>query len=442
MPRIIKNTLLNYIPTDSVIEQIINPSRIFEFNNKPIKSGKIIYLCEREIRAKDNFALQFALQKSKKLNLPLKIIHPKSNYEYNLKQKFIDSQIAQAEKQFKQIGLDFEVIEKTPDEIIKNLNPALIILDFNPILKRKYLKNADFKIYEIDGHNIISTRFVSDKQEYSATTLRRKIYYKISPFLTEFDNLTTEKVEADYVLENFIKNKLQYYAEYKNDISKDVLSGLSKYLNLGFISSQRVALEVIKSGVNDINKEVFLEELIVRKELADNFCLYANSFKDFSGVPSWAKISLENHKHDIRPYIYSTDELENAKTHDKLWNATQIQLMREGIIHGYLRMYWAKKISEWTPSPKEALKTAIYLNDKYAYDSPSANGYVGILWAIAGLHDRAFVDYPITGKIRRMTYDSLKRKYDLGDYLNKYVSKWYKMGKCIIKMLDITSIQS
>ena len=442
MPRIIKNTLLNYIPTNSVIEQIINPARIFEFNNKPIKSGKIIYMCEREIRAKDNFALQFALQKSKKLNLPLKIIHPKSNYEYNLKQKFIDSQIAQAEKQFKQIGLDFEVIEKTPDEIIKNLNPALIILDFNPILKRKYLKNADFKIYEIDGHNIIPTRFVSDKQEYSATTLRRKIYYKISPFLTEFDNLTTEKVEADYVLENFIKNKLQYYAEYKNDISKDVLSGLSKYLNLGFISSQRVALEVIKSGVNDINKEVFLEELIVRKELADNFCLYANSFKDFSGVPSWAKISLENHKHDIRPYIYSTDELENAKTHDKLWNATQIQLMREGIIHGYLRMYWAKKISEWTPSPKEELKTAIYLNDKYAYDSPSANGYVGILWAIAGLHDRAFVDYPITGKIRRMTYDSLKRKYDLGDYLNKYVSKWYKMGKCIIKMLDITSIQS
>lgn len=442
MPRIIKNTLLNYIPTDSVIEQIINPARIFEFNNKPIKSGKIIYMCEREIRAKDNFALQFALQKSKKLNLPLKIIHPKSNYEYNLKQKFIDSQITQAEKQFKQIGLDFEVIEKTPDEIIKNLNPALIILDFNPILKRKYLKNADFKIYEIDGHNIIPTRFVSDKQEYSATTLRRKIYYKISPLLTEFDNLTTEKVEADYVLENFIKNKLQYYAEYKNDISKDVLSGLSKYINLGFISSQRVALEVIKSGVNDINKEVFLEELIVRKELADNFCLYANSFKDFSGISNWAKMSLNNHKFDIRPYIYSMEELENAKTYDTLWNATQIQLIREGTIHGYLRMYWAKKISEWTPSPKEELKTAIYLNDKYAYDSPSANGYVGILWAIAGLHDRAFVDYPITGKIRRMTYDSLKRKYDLGDYLNKYVSKWYKMGKCIIKMLDITSIQS
>ena len=423
MPKIIKNTLLNYIPTDFVIEKNINPARIFEFNNKPIKNGKIIYLCEREIRAKDNFALQFALQKNEELNLPLKIIHPKINYEYNPKQKFIDSQIAQAERQFKQIGLDFEVIEKTLEEIIKNLKPAFIIIDFNPILKRDYLKNADFKIYEIDGHNIIPARFVSDKQEFSAATMRRKIYYNIYPYMSEFNNLTTEKVEADYVLEDFIKNKLPYYAEYKNDVSKNVLSGLSKYLNLGFISSQRVALEIIKSKVENINKEVFLEELIVRKELADNFCLYSKNYNDFSGVPNWAKMSLENHNCDIRPYIYSLKKLENAKTHDKLWNATQIQLIKEGTIHGYLRMYWAKKILEWTFQPKEALKTAIYLNDKYAYDSPSANGYVGILWAIAGLHDRAFIDYPITGKIRRMTYDSLKRKYDLGDYLNKYVSE-------------------
>ena len=195
MPRIIKNTLLNYIPTDFEIEKIINPARIFESNNKPIKNGKIIYLCEREIRAKDNFALQFALQKSNELDLPLKIIHPKVNYEYPQKQEFIDSQIAQAERQFKNIGLDFEVIEKTPEDIIKSLKPALIILDFNPILKRDYLKNTDSKIYEVDGHNIIPTRFVSDKQEYSAATLRRKIYYKNFPLLTEFDNLTTKKLK-------------------------------------------------------------------------------------------------------------------------------------------------------------------------------------------------------------------------------------------------------
>lgn len=423
MPGIIRNTLLSYIPDNFEIEKIVNQARIFKINSKPIKNGTIIYLCEREIRAKDNFALQFALQKSQELNLPLKIIHPKINYEYQPKQEFINRQIYQTKEQFAQIGLVFEIIEKSSDEIIKNLKPVLLILDFNPILKRDYLSNLDCKIYEIDGHNIIPARFVSDKQEYSAATLRRKIYYNIYPFLTKFDNLITEKTEADYVLEDFIKNKLPYYAEYKNFPDKNVASGLSKYLNLGFISSQRVVLEVISSDVSLGNKEAFLEELIVRKELADNFCYFALNFKDFSGVPSWAKISLENHKFDLRAYLYSLEELENARTHDKLWNATQIQLIREGTIQGYLRMYWAKKILEWTPSPKEALKTAIYLNDKYAYDSPSANGYVGILWAIGGLHDRAFVDYPVTGKIRRMTYDSLKRKYDLDDYLKKYVSE-------------------
>ena len=364
MPRIIRNTLLNYIPTAFVIERTIDPARIFEFNNKPIRNGEIIYLCEREIRVKDNFALQFALQKSEELNLPLKIIHPKVNYEYEPKEKFINNQIDQAKTQFRDIGLDFEVIEKTPDKIIENLTPALIIIDFNPSLKRDYLSNVDCKIYEIDGHNIIPARFVSDKQEYSAATLRTKIYHNIYPFLTEFENTITEKVEADYILEDFIKNKLPYYAEYKNFPDKNVTSGLSKYLNLGFISSQRVALEVIKSGENDIDKESFLEELIVRKELADNFCLYANNFKDFSGIPNWAKMSLENHEYDIRPYIYSLQNLENATTHDKLWNATQIQLMQEGTIHSYLRMYWAKKILEWTLTPEDALEVAIYLNDK------------------------------------------------------------------------------
>ena len=209
-------------------------------------------------------------------------------------------------------------------------------------------------------------------------------------------------------------------SENKNNPSTNVTSGLSQYLNWGFISSQRVALEIIKSGVRDINKETFLEELIIRKELADNFCLYSKSFKDFSDIPNWAKMSLNNHKYDIRPYTYSLEILEKAKTHDKLWNAAQTQLIKKGTIQGYLRMYWAKKILEWMSTPDEALKTAIYLNDKYAYDSPSANGYVGILWAIGGLHDRAFADFLVTGKVRRMTYDSIKRKYDLFSYIKKY----------------------
>ena len=421
MQRIIKNTLLNYAPVNFTTENPVSPARIFEINNHSINNGNIVYLCEREIRTKDNFALQFGLQKSKNLNLPLKIVHPKGIYEYKPKQKFIDNQTAQVQKTFQKLNIDFEISDTPPYEIIKNSNPAILITDFNPILKRDYLKNVDCKIYEIDGHNIIPTRFVSYKQEYSAATLRRKIYYNIHPFLTEFCNITTEKVEADFVLEDFIKNKLPYYSELKNNPAANITSGLSKYINLGFISCQRIAIEVIKSNVSNTIKEAFLEELIVRKELADNFCLYAKNFKDFSSIPTWAKLSLEFHKYDFRNYIYTINELENAKTHDNLWNAAQLQLIKEGKIHGYLRMYWAKKIFEWASSPDEALKTAIRLNDKYAYDAPSPNGYVGILWAIGGLHDRAFQDYPVTGKIRRITYDSVKRKYNLNDYINKYM---------------------
>ena len=421
MQRIAKNTILQYIPDSFLTEKHVNPNRIKIINQKKSNiEGYIVYLCEREIRAKDNFALQFALQTSKEKGLPLKIIHPKINYISDKKQKFIDTQILQTEKIFQKSCLDFKIINEEPSDFLTKLKTAILIIDFNPVLKRNYLKNVSSIIYEIDGHNIVPARFVSDKQEYNAATFRRKIYYNIFPFLTEYDNLTSEKTEADFILEAFIKNKLSYYAEYKNNPGVNVLSGLSKYLNLGFISAQRIALEVLKSDADIASKEVFLEELIVRKELADNFCLYAKNFKDLSSVPNWAKMSLKYHQSDLRTYTYSVQELENAQTHDKLWNAAQTQLKTEGTIHGYLRMYWAKKLSEWIDSPEEALNTAIFLNDKYAYDSPSTNGYTGILWAIGGLHDRAFADFPVTGKIRKMTLNSIRKKYDLSDYLNKY----------------------
>ena len=122
MPRIIRNTLLNYIPPDFKIKNTINKARIFEVNNTPIRAGCIVYICEREVRAKDNFALQFAIQKSKELNLSLKIIHPKENYEYKTKQKFIDNQIEQTLNLFNALDIDFKVINKTPFEIIQRIS--------------------------------------------------------------------------------------------------------------------------------------------------------------------------------------------------------------------------------------------------------------------------------------------------------------------------------
>ena len=423
MQKFVKNTFLTYISNNIKTEVIINPLRVFDLNNYKISTGKIVYLCERELRVKDNFALQLALEKSREFNLPLKIIHPKIFYKYLPKQNFIEKQIENTKKDFINNNLDFEVLSDNENilDYLKKLNTSILIIDFNPILNRKWLKNTNFKIYEIDSHNIIPARFISDKQEYGAVTLRRKIYNNIYSFLTEYPKNFSAKTEAENVLQDFIKNKLPYYSELKNNPTKNVLSNLSKYLNLGFISSQRVALEVIKSNVSEGNKETFLEELIIRKELADNFCLYCKNFKSLKCIPNWAKVSLEIHKNDLRNYIYTEKELENSKTHDKLWNATQIQLKTEGVIHGYLRMYWAKKILEWSPTPQEALKTAIYLNDKYAYDSPSSNGYVGILWAIGGLHDRAFKDFIVTGKTRRMTFNSLSKKFDIYSYINTYI---------------------
>jgi len=422
MQQIIRNTLLEYLPADFEIEKTVNPARIFYLNkenSKTAKKGYIVYLCEREIRAKDNFALQYGIQKSKELSLPLIIIHPKIKYEHKSKEFFINNQLLEIKKSFEKSDLDFNIIEKEPEVFLKNFKISLLIIDFNPILKRNYLKNLECKIIEMDGHNIIPARYLSDKQEYSAATIRRKIYRNIYPFLTEYENFTNTKTKADYVLKDFLNNKLDYYAEQKNNPNKNVLSGLSKYINLGFISSQRIAIEIIKTDTDIKNKEAFLEELITRKELAENFCLYSN-YKTFEGIPNWAKYSLSEHKTDLRAYTYLPSDLEFGITHDILWNATQKQLINEGVIHGYLRMYWAKKILEWTQTPEEALDIAIYLNDKYGYDSPSSNGYTGILWAIGGLHDRAFTDYPVTGKIRRMTFDSIRRKFNIYEYINKY----------------------
>lgn len=419
MPRIKRNTILDYVPLVFEIETKVNSARIFELNTLETKNGDIIYLCERNFRVNDNFALNFALEKIKEFNKNLKIIYQQPIFNHSPKSNFISKQIKEAEKCFKNANLNFTQVTDV-QKFLKENPPSILILDFNPILNRNWLKNLPCKIYEIDSSNIIPARFVSNKQEYSASTFRPKIYQNIYPFLKEIKPIINYKTEAENVLEDFIKNKLDLYAGKRNDPAENCLSGLSKYLNLGFISSQRVAVEIIKSNSTKENKEAFLEELIIRKELSDNFCLYSKDFKTLNKIPDWAKNSLEMHSQDIREYQYSFEEMEQAYTHDILWNATQRQLIKTGVIQSYLRMYWAKKILEWSATPKIALKNAILLNDKYAFDSPSTNGYVGILWAIGGLHDRAFQDWKITGKIRRMTYKSLSKKFDVSKYISTY----------------------
>lgn len=398
-PTVKRGLLLDFIPDNIIQADFVDSNRIFKMNDKTIQTGDIVYLATRELRFEDNWAIQLGIELSEKHNKKFKIVVDTSKIIHSQKQEaFLHEGIEIFKK--KAITNGFEFLHKLPDDI------GLLIVDFNPI--NLWTEEACCPVYEVDSHNIVPARYISQKQEYSAATLRRKTYANIANYLTEF-RLKSSGIPTK--LEDFISYKLEYYAEYKNDINKDITSNLSPYLHLGFISAQRVALEIIKSHVSKENKEAFLEELIVRKELSDNFCLYSKNYKGFDSIPDWAKLTLNVHKKDIRSYVYTSEEFEHAKTHDYVWNEIQLGLINSGRIHGYHRMYWAKKILEWSASPEDALKTAIYLNDEYALDGNDPNGYVGILWSIGGLHDRPFTNRLVTGKIRYISRKKIEKFY-------------------------------
>ena len=216
----------------------------------------------------------------------------------------------------------------------------------------------------------------------------------------------------------FVNNKLKNYPNDRNNPCLDGQSGLSPYLHFGQLSPQRVAWMVSRSELSAETKEPFLEELVVRRELADNFCLYEPAYDRIDGFPDWARKTLNQHRSDKREYLYSFAELEGGDTHERLWNACQQDLIQSGKLHGYLRMYWAKKILEWTPDPETALEYAITLNDRYSLDGRDPNGYTGIAWSIGGVHDRAWRERSVFGKIRYMNEAGCRRKFDVDSYIH------------------------
>jgi deoxyribodipyrimidine photo-lyase len=166
----------------------------------------------------------------------------------------------------------------------------------------------------------------------------------------------------------------------------------------------------------------FLEELVVRRELSDNFCYYNSNYDTFDGFPDWAKETLRKHEKDRREYLYTLKEMDTAQTHDDLWNAAQLEMVYKLKMHGYLRMYWAKKILEWTESPADALQAAIYLDDRYELNGRDPNGYTGIAWSIGGIHDRSWKEMVIFGKVRYMSYKGASAKFDVKAYIRKMES--------------------
>ncbi|MGB9796977.1 deoxyribodipyrimidine photo-lyase [Fervidobacterium gondwanense] len=436
-----------------------------------VKKRPVIYWMQRDQRFEDNWALLFAQRIAIENDVPLIVC-------FNIVSSFLNATIRQYDFMLKglketqdrlleyNIPLVFTFGAATESLLtfLESLKPSFFVTDFNPLRtvkewKKKIIESIDATVYEVDAHNITPAFWISQKQEYGAYTLRPKIQKVLSNFLREFpkpqkmpysnlsvvdfDMLNVEKtielLNVDKtikplekplpgaqmgfeIMNEFIKERLKFYANLKNDPTVDGTSNLSPYLHFGQISPQRVALEVIKLKEKyPESAEAFLEELIVRRELADNFCLYNENYDSLEGFPDWARKSLEKHVQDKREYVYTLEDLENAETHDSLWNAAQLQLLKTGYMHGYMRMYWAKKILEWTTTPAEALKYAIYLNDKYELDGRDPNGYAGIAWAIGGVHHRPWKERTIFGMVQYMSFEGCKRKFDV----EKYIERWY-----------------
>ena len=446
----------------------MNNKRVKQQKDAEYGSGPVIYWMQRDQRVNDNWALIFAFEKAKELNQPLVVA-------FSLVPKFLDATIRQygfmikgleeVEKSLEKLNIPFFLSLGNPgNEIVKlskKLNASVIVSDFNPLkISRLWKKEAINKInipfFTVDAHNIVPVWEASSKQEYGAYTIRPKIKNLLDEFLDEFPALnkqsnhdfTVEKVnwnlarnslkvnfkvkEVDWLipgeigaaetLENFFAKKLKDYNEKRNDPNEDALSNLSPYLHFGQISAQRISLEAKKlEGSFQESISSFLEELIIRRELSDNYCFYNNNYDSFEGFPEWAKKTLNEHRSDSREYLYTLNQFENAETHDKLWNAAQMQMVNYGKMHGYMRMYWAKKILEWTETPEQAFEFALYLNDKYELDGRDPNGYVGVAWSVGGVHDRAWTERPVFGKIRFMNYNGCKRKFNVNNYIQTYI---------------------
>jgi deoxyribodipyrimidine photo-lyase len=423
---------------------------------------------QRDQRAEDNWALIYAQEMAIERKQPLIVIFclvesflgaAERHYRFMLKG------LSYIKKDLEKYSIPFYFLQGEPSTVIPafiaETGASALVTDFNPLrmtMQWRTKVNAKLIIpfFEVDAHNIVPCRFVSDKQEFGARTLRTKISRLLPDFLVPFpelvrhpfdsqlienitahtplllkekgpgDEATNEKGQGDEAdgeafkkLDLFLNNKLEKYHLTRNFPELDGQSNLSPYLHFGQLSAQRIALEVQSAHAPAEAKSAFLEELIVRRELSDNYCLYNPDYDRFEGFPAWARTTLNLHRNDPRSHLYDISAFENGETHDDLWNAAQKEMVITGKLHGYMRMYWAKKILEWTASPEEAQAIAIYLNDKYSLDGRDPNGYAGIAWSVGGVHDRPWQQRPVFGMIRYMNYKGCERKFNVKEYIRK-----------------------
>jgi len=440
----------------------IDPARTNVLRKGAFSGESVLYWMSRDKRVDDNWALLAAQSVALNNKVPLIVCFQYLGHfpEANIRQYgFQLKGLLELKNKLESLNIEFILSQGRASEVIPRIIDekvvGTIITDYSPLKvykKRvsKVLNRTKIPFYQIDAHNIVPVWKASPKKEYAAYTIRKKIHDNLDQFLTDYPSLIKHPYgnirKDDILYDNIVKglkidfsvqevdwlvpgeiaakNKLDLlhdslagYDERRNDPTKDALSNLSPYFHFGHISPQRVALDIKNSSLPEQDKNSFLEEMIVRRELSDNFCEYEPNYDYFEGFHDWAKKTLNEHRNDEREYLYPKEQFEYADTHDPLWNAAQNQMMNKGKMHGYMRMYWAKKILEWSPNPEEAMQVAIDLNDKYELDGRDPNGYAGIAWSIGGIHDRAWFERPVYGKIRYMNYNGCKSKFNVKRYI-------------------------
>lgn len=451
----------------------MNESDIFEarlkpLNKKGICAGRfVLYWMQQSQRAEFNHALEYSVMQANEQSLPLLVVfgltkkYPDANIRHYT---FMLEGLAETQKALEKRGIRMIVREGHPPDVAfeQSLSAAVVICDRGYLRHQKIWRDelaakAPCLVLQVESDVVIPIREVSRKAEYAARTIRPRIKKNLDKFLQpvpeislKVDSLRIQMDELDLSsletvtrnldsdrevfavtpffqggtnqarnrFEKFLHENIDQYDRHGNQPQTDDISQMSPYLHFGQTSPVYMALKVIGSGAEQNAKDAFMEQLVVRRELAINYVEYTPGYDQSDAIPKWAQKTLDEHRSDPRPLIYDRCQMENSQTHDEYWNAAMREMKYTGFMHNYMRMYWGKKILEWSGTPEQAFQTALYLNNKYFLDGRDPNSYTGVAW-LFGLHDRPFKERNIFGKVRYMAASGLERKCDIKSYVKK-----------------------
>ena len=446
-----------------------NPRVTVRRRGAPSTNGCVVYWMQRAQRALDNPALDVAVEAAHALRQPVVIFfapvpfYPNANLRHYA---FLAEGIPDIARHARERGVGF-VLRTYPRHSLakfcEEVKASLVIGDENPLREPRRWREITAKkigvpFWTVDADVIVPSKLL-EKEQYAARIIRPRLEQRMEQFAVlagnprakvewqkprwlralpddgsvdlfgtwaglvrwpqPVDSFRGGTGEALRLLDEFLERKLPHYPENHGKSEIDGTSRLSPYLHFGHIGPHTVMHAVRKADAPQAAKDDFLNQFVTWRELAINFVHFNPVYDSIECAPDWAHRTLAAHAGDPRPVLYTRDQIESAQTHDELWNAAQLQMLHAGWMHNYMRMYWAKKILEWSPSPAVAWQTALYLNDKYFLDGRDPNGYAGVAWAMGGKFDRPWFDRPIFGTIRWMSGDAARKKFDADGYIRQ-----------------------